>query len=488
MKKKILFRADGNESVGLGHLYRLFAVVEMLKENYDFLFVTKSSSTTSVIPTSYEVHLIPDEVDIASEPNWLKDNFDSANYIIVGDGYQFDAAYQEKLKKLEYQLAYIDDLVHEHMFADIVINHAPSVKEDDYSAAKYTNFGLGVKFALLRPSFLQSTKNQRVINKTDTAFICFGGADMLNLSLKVTKALLKTAFTKTIHIVLGQAYKNDEILDLEKEGKTIHIHRNLSETELVSVMTSCNFAIVPTSTIFYELCCIKMPILGGYFVDNQKQIYAAMAHDNVIIEGGDFSQYSIADFQEVLEDKFRALDSNQYVEKQSAIFDGKSGQRILGLINTLNISFRAAGKSDLQRTFEWSSDEMVRKNSYHSEVITIKNHTKWFLNKIVSENTLFLIVLVNDQPAGVVRYENDTAAAVVGILIGKEYRGQNLASHILSKSAEIYFEKFENPVQAFIKKQNIASIKSFEKAGYTFSEEKEIQGHESYVYKLENVK
>ena len=488
MKKKILFRADGNESVGLGHLYRLFAVVEMLKEDYAFIFVTKSSSTTSVMPSSYTVYLIPEEVDTTSEPDWLKNNFDPAGCIVIADGYQFDSKYQKQLKYYKYQLAYIDDLVQEHMFADIVINHAPSVKADDYSAEDYANFGLGTKHALLRPSFLQSTKEPRSIDKIDTAFVCFGGADMLNLSLKVTKALLSTTFTKTIHLVLGQAYKNDEIMDLKKSGKTVHIHRNLSETELVNVMRLCNFAIVPTSTIFYELCCVRMPILGGYFVDNQKQIYAAMAKENVILEGGDFSQYSTTEFKEVIEDRLGTVDPKKHVEKQGAIFDGKSGQRILGLINMLNISFRAASKSDLQRTFEWSNEDTVRKNSYHSAAITIESHTNWFLNKIVSENTLFLIVLVNDNPAGIVRYENDTTTSVVGILIGKEYRGQNLASHILRKSAEIYFEKFKAPVQAFIKKKNIASLKSFEKAGYTFLEEREIQGHESYVYKLEQEK
>ena len=488
MKKRILFRADGNQSIGLGHLYRLFAVMEMLKNDYDFFLVTKSSSTVSVIPETYNVRLIPDEIDISAEPSWLKSNFDASEYIIVADGYQFDSKYQKKLKNNKYQLVYIDDLVQDHIFADIVINHAPLVKVEDYLAENYTKFGLGTKYALLRPSFLQSTRNSRSINTLDSAFVCFGGADMLNVSFKTTKALLNTPFTKTIHVVLGQAYRNDEIMSLEKEGKTIHIHRNLSETELVRVMTSCNVAIVPTSTIFYELCCIKMPILGGYFVDNQKQIYAAMAKKKVILEGGDFSKHTTEDFLELIKDKLSAVDIEKYIEKQGAIFDGKSGKRILGLINTLNVTFRAADKSDLQRTFEWASDEMVRKNSYHSEPITIKKHTNWFLNKIVNENTLFLIVLVNNRPAGIVRYENDSTEAVVGILIGKEYRGQNLASHILSKSAPIYFEKFEKPILAFIKKQNIASIKSFEKAGYTFSEEKEILGHQSYVYKLEQEK
>ncbi len=33
-KCKIIFRADGSAKTGLGHLYRLFAIVEMVKYSY----------------------------------------------------------------------------------------------------------------------------------------------------------------------------------------------------------------------------------------------------------------------------------------------------------------------------------------------------------------------------------------------------------------------------------------------------------------------
>ncbi|MFS4446108.1 UDP-2,4-diacetamido-2,4,6-trideoxy-beta-L-altropyranose hydrolase [Maribacter sp. 2307UL18-2] len=489
MKKKILFRADGNQFIGLGHLYRLFAVIEMLKGNYEFVLATKSSSTTVIVPNDYELFLIPDEIDIPSEPNWLGHNFKASEYIVVADGYQFDSRYQEQIKRNKYQLVYIDDLAQEHMFADIVINHAPLLDISSYTAEEYTRYGLGTKYALLRPAFLESARRERAVSNTDTAFVCFGGADMLNLSAKVTKGLLATSFTNTIHIVLGEAYKHNEIFDLVRHpGKKVHIHRNLSEVELINVMSSCNFAIVPTSTIFYELCCVKMPILAGYFVENQKLIYEAMAKEEVILEGGDFAQYSVSDFEKVFRHKLGAIDPKAYTAKQHVIFDGNSGKRVLGLINGLNVSFRVAEESDLQRTFEWSSDAEVRKNSFHSETITIESHTTWFLNKIVQSSTLFLIVLVNGCPAGVVRYENSAEATVVGILISAKFRGQNLASPILRKSADICFEKFESPILAYIKKENIASSRSFEKAGYAFIEEKEIQGHESGVYKLEQEK
>jgi len=409
MNKKIIFRADGNAEIGLGHLYRLISITEMLKNDYDFLFVTKSSSSTAILPKNITVQTIPDAVAIVDEPSWLESNFSPKEYLIIADGYQFNASYQKHLKALKYQLVYIDDLVEKNMHADIIINHAPSAKTSDYYASKAVTYGLGTKFALLRPAFLMRAKTPRAIKAIDTALVCFGGADKLNLSLKATKALLQTNFTKTIHIILGQAYTNNEILGLNvDDNKNIHIHRNLSENELAKVMSSCNFAIAPTSTILYELCCVKMPIIGGYYVENQRQIYEAMVQEKVILGAGDFSNYSVAEFKSLIEKKLEGINPSEYVARQAAIFDGKSDKRIIGLINALNITFRLANETDLQRTYNWSNDEMVRKNSYHSNEIVFEEHRNWFSSKISNANTLFLIVLVNNKPAGIVRYENNT--------------------------------------------------------------------------------
>ena len=38
-----------------------------------------------------------------------------------------------------------------------------------------------------------------------------------------------------------------------------------------------------------------------------------------------------------------------------------------------------------------------------------------------------------------------------------------------------------------IKKENIASVKSFEKAGYTFYSKEKVNNIDSYIYKLESL-
>ena len=66
--KKIIFRADGNSEVGLGHLSRLFSLVEMLKDKYKCFFLTKSDSFIEIIPKEYNVDIIPKNILFYEEP------------------------------------------------------------------------------------------------------------------------------------------------------------------------------------------------------------------------------------------------------------------------------------------------------------------------------------------------------------------------------------------------------------------------------------
>lgn len=486
MNRKILFRADGNSETGLGHLYRLFGLVEIIKDTYDFVFLTNETSTDSVIPELYNKQLIPKNIKIEEEPKWLVANFPPEEYIVVADGYQFAHSYQKDLKLKGYLLIYIDDLAKEHMFADEVINHSFYARESHYQKEAFTNLHLGSKYALLRPLFLKQAEQYRLIKTINNVFVCFGGADPFNLSFKAVQALLKISSIKEINVVLGGAYRHLDIFDLEKiYPNRIKIFRNLSEEQLLKGMLNCDFAIAPASTILYELCCTKIPILGGYYVENQKLFYEGLIGKNIIFEGGDFSKYYVSDFEDKIKMVLESSKIGEYLKKQQKLFDGNIRNRLKGIINQLNISLRKCSENDIMRVFKWSNDETVRKNSFNSERILFEDHKSWFLNKITDKNTLFLIALVNSVPAGVIRYEKLESHAIVGLLVSKEFRGQNLAGKFLIESAKLYFKNATSPILAYIKKENIVSIRTFEKAGYLYLKDDKVKESSSFVYILD---
>ncbi len=328
--KKILFRADGNHKIGLGHLFRSFSLIEMLKEQYNCVLLVKPDTIQDVIPKEYHIANIASDVDYDKEADWIAKHYPSSDYIMVLDGYQFNALYQQKLKQHDYFLLYIDDLLAEYMYADIVVNHSANAKEEKYQAESYTQFALGTDYAMLRPLFLQEAKKNRVINQLDNIFICFGGADIFDLSFKAVQACLRIKQFKQINVVLGRAYNFSEIFTLNNDK--LNIYQNLNEKQMLDVMQSSNLAIAPASTTLYELCCVKMPILTGYNVDNQKRGYQAVVDNNLVYGMGNIEAFTTDDFYQHLITAISSININKMLQAQNKFFDGYSKDRFLQLL------------------------------------------------------------------------------------------------------------------------------------------------------------
>lgn len=331
---KIIFRADGNSNTGLGHLFRIFALLEMLKEHFICIILTQKSSTLKVIPEEYNLITIPEDIKINEEPEWLKINYPNSEYVIIADGYQFTSNYQSKLKKIGYKFAYVDDFAKEKMFADLVINHSIQVKKTDFIAQPKTHFALGTEHAMLRPLFLEAAKKPKEFKTTGNLFICFGGADFFDITNTSLKGVLSLESIKKIHVVLGQAYKHKEIFKtIKSTNKKITIHKNLTEFEMVNLMKTCDLAIIPSSTISYEICCIKMLVLGGFYIDNQKMIYNGLKQNKLIEPLGDLNKLTAFDFEKKTKELLNK--SNTYhqemINNQHKYFDGKQKERFLNL-------------------------------------------------------------------------------------------------------------------------------------------------------------
>lgn len=478
--KKILFRADGNSNTGLGHLYRTFALIEMLKNDFTYCLYVKSSSTLSVIPHGYNVELMPDDIKVIDEPRWLAGQFGSENAILVADGYQFTSAYQKAVKDQGFEMFYIDDLTTEYMYADVVINHSPYVKESDFKAEPYTRFALGTKYAILRPLFLEGAKRGRKIDCLDTAFVCFGGADIFDLSLKTVLALLEIPEFKEINVVLGAAYNHTELLALAKKNSSLKVYRELDEESLFLVMSKCNFAVVPSSTILFEVCSVRMPVLSGYYVENQKNIYKSSVKNQIIFSAGNFNELSPSDIKDLVINILKK-DFSIQISQQKLIFDNSIRERIVNLFRPL--LFRVFDQGDCELLFGWTNNDLVRKNSYNSDYIDWADHVAWFNSILAKPDSIIYIAEVDGKPAGYVRFENKQETIIISIFIDDVYRGMGFSQRFIRECTQRYQRDFGNKtITAYIKQNNKPSLNAFKKAGYRKSAIVQVQGEDSYKY------
>ncbi len=149
----------------------------------------------------------------------------------------------------------------------------------------------------------------------------------------------------------------------------------------------------------------------------------------------------------------------------------------------MKISHRKATTSDLDLYFDWTNDSDTRNNSFNIQVVDYQVHTKWFLNKILDKKSL-LLVFENEEknPVGQIRIEQKPTENIIGISIGKNFRGLGLAVSMLEISCNVFFQEFhQNTIHAYIKKNNLASLKSFQKAGFEIINELLISDEQSYL-------
>lgn len=313
VKPKVYFRTDGGPEIGLGHLVRCIALAHMLKKDYNIFFVCTE------IPTKIKNELEENQFALLEIEEFHFFNLIKPDDIVVLDGYHFDTLYQKKIKAKGAKLVCIDDLHDQEFVADLIINHAPGVKQEDYHAQPYTQFALGLEYALLRPAFLEQAKKVRKIEKTETLLICFGGSDNKNLTERILEFVLKFAEFKKIIVVTGASYKYLKTLNIiiEANKKIVHYHE-VNEKEMLMLLLDTHLAIVPASGILFEVLAAGCKAISGYYIDNQINIYKGFLAFEAIIDAKNFRS-------EYLLNSLSKIKDNSTVR----VLDGKSADRLL---------------------------------------------------------------------------------------------------------------------------------------------------------------
>ncbi len=482
--KNVVIRVDGNSNIGLGHIYRGLALANILEKKFLVEFVIRADTTVSPIKNAgYDYTLLPNKVSLIEEPKWFKDNY-TTDSIIVLDGYNFTKDYQIKIKKLNYKLVYIDDLVEGKQVADLVINHSPGIKEYNYKIAEYTTLALGLNYALLRNSFIEvNRKELKKRNNIKNIYISFGGADANDFSFIAVNEVLKLNFIETINVVLGAAYMNKDIFRLNTSR--LNIYKNIAEKEVFKLMKDTDLAIVPSSTTSIELASLGVPMILGYFVDNQRNIYNGFLNKEAITGVDDYNNF---DFKK-LNNLINSLHNSDKLKVQHLrllnFFKGSITNNILKVFKFNHISIRKASKADMVFVFNLSNESIVRSNSFNSNRIKLNEHKKWFNKQIKRNDILFYIIELQNNSIGQIRFGIKEHYSIIGISISNSFRGKGLASESLKLAVNNYFQKNSLPIYAYIKKTNKSSIKLFEKNKFCFYKEEIVEGIDSYIYKKE---
>ena len=339
--QKLFFRADGNSSIGLGHLLRLLAVADALKNNFEITFGVQNLTpyvNDLLQPYCNQVVSLPEETNFQKEAQYLCSNYISKDYMVVLDGYNFTTNYQSTLKKACKKLVYVDDLNSFHQVADVVINHAPLANQLQYDAEPYTQLCLGLSYALLRHEFIQYSST-RTINSISKVMLSMGGADVHNVSLKFIQVLENIESIKEVCLLLGKVNVHFEQIQAyitTTKSKKFTLKSNLSATQLCEELVANDLLICPASTTAIEACAVGIPIIGGYTADNQLEILKGLTQQKCIHNLGDLTSVRNTQITSVLNEYITdPVLASKMLNAQKKLIDGKSHERLLNLFTNL---------------------------------------------------------------------------------------------------------------------------------------------------------
>lgn len=325
MNPYLFIRVDASSDIGLGHLVRCISLAHMLKNDFKIHFFSldiPKKSEDEITQLGWSITKLMDEDDFF--------NALIGSEVVVLDGYQFDSRYQKQIKQKGCKLVCIDDFHDQYFYADLVINHAPGVTKEDYKGEPYTKYLLGLDYALLRPEFLNSSshENKKYSKGIESIFVCFGGSDSKNLTAKVLSWLPSKDYSVTI--VLGNSYSHQDTLNKvieERQDLQITVKNSLSAEEMRNELEQADLAIVPASGILFEVISIGLPVISGYYTENQKAIYNGFLERGVFIDANSFSEKS---FTKAFR-KLGSIDVGAMVNKQMKLIDNYVKNRMIDI-------------------------------------------------------------------------------------------------------------------------------------------------------------
>lgn len=267
----MVFRADADGVIGYGHFVRSVALAAYLRHDFDCIVATRNADAGH--PSDWQMSLVADAgASLLSISTADLDSFDSQfvdsiapSDIVVLDNYYFTTEYQRLVRSRVKALVCIDDMHDRHFVADVVMTVCPLTRAD-FSLEDYTRFYGGVDRAFLREPFFAPAVRRESQATVRRVAVAMGGADPFHLTDKVIAAMRHILPEVEIDVMAGQS------VDVS-ESAHVHLHRQASASDIVEVFDRAGLGVFPASTVCVEAFARRLPVMAGYYVDNQRDFY-----------------------------------------------------------------------------------------------------------------------------------------------------------------------------------------------------------------------
>ncbi|KEH94440.1 UDP-2,4-diacetamido-2,4,6-trideoxy-beta-L-altropyranose hydrolase [Clostridium massiliodielmoense] len=257
---KILFRVDGGEEIGFGHIMRTLVLAKELSKNHEVKYICLDSPKyIKGIEKIKNENIDVIKIDKLNEMEQIK-NIES-DFVVV-DKYDIQSEYLLDLKS-KFKVIYFDDNADFNYYpVDCIINQNIYASELNYNCLKDTKLLLGSRYTMLREEFRKNNPI-KVKKNIQNVLITVGGSDDFNITEDIIVQLRNLQIK--LQIVIGNAFKfKTRLKKYESSNIVLHENPNMSE-----IMKKCDVAISTCGSTIYELCFLGIPTIGMVIADNQ---------------------------------------------------------------------------------------------------------------------------------------------------------------------------------------------------------------------------
>ena len=129
---------------------------------------------------------------------------------------------------------------------------------------------------------------------------------------------------------------------------------------------------------------------------------------------------------------------------------------------------RRATADDMLWYFELANDAAVRRNSFTQRRITLEEHRSWFGQKLGCVDVLMLVLEIDDQPIGQIRFDIDGDVALIGFGVASYARGKGFGAYLLRDGIQHLHQVYPavRIARGLVRPENVASRRAFETSGF----------------------
>ncbi len=247
---RVLIRADGAKSQGMGHLNRCYLLANYLQHKYNLeaILLTKENIATRDFLSNKDQPLetiylksqssYQDEIDIIYD---FVHNKNIKLLLLDLLEVETEPSYLKMLERIDIPVCVISDDSHYHEFpASLIINGNPNQLPNKYFKFK-ERYLIGPRYFIMDERYSKLVKKYK---NSSNILVSLGGSDHNDIMFVVLKSLIRSEYVDKIVVISSQStgYAN-KLEKLALDIKDVEIELHFDVESLATFWNTCGLAI-----------------------------------------------------------------------------------------------------------------------------------------------------------------------------------------------------------------------------------------------------